>query len=369
MLKPRYIMVGGFLGAGKTTAILKLAERLKSQGLKVGLITNDQSVGLVDTAMLDSQGFPTEEITGGCFCCRFNSLVEAADKLNAQTQPDVFIAEPVGSCTDLRATVSYPLTQMYGDNYVITPLSVLVDPIRARGVLGLTSGKAFSPKVLYIYKKQLEEADIIVINKTDLLSEQELDELEAALLKEFPHVKVMRMSARQGTGIDEWLESIHSDELTLTPSMEVDYDLYADGEALLGWLNLQAEVTGNEFDGNGWLVGLARELHSRLTEADAEIAHLKMTLTPTQGTDIAITNLVRNESEPELAYQLVEQLDSGELLLNLRAEKDPEVLKEIVTTTLKAYADLTQTDISIKTVEAFRPGRPTPTHRVAVGSP
>src|SRR6266436_3512413 len=103
MPKARYIMVGGFLGAGKTTAILKLAEHLVAQGQKVGLITNDQSVGLVDTAMLAAHGFPVQEITGGCFCCRFNSLVDAADQLTKDSQPDVFIAEPVGSCTDLKA--------------------------------------------------------------------------------------------------------------------------------------------------------------------------------------------------------------------------------------------------------------------------
>src|SRR5947209_20288212 len=70
MSKPRYMMIGGFLGAGKTTAILKLAEHLSAKGLQVGLITNDQSVGLVDTALLASHGFAVEEITGGCFCCR-----------------------------------------------------------------------------------------------------------------------------------------------------------------------------------------------------------------------------------------------------------------------------------------------------------
>ena len=73
-------MIGGFLGAGKTTAILQIAKKLRDQGLRVGLITNDQSYGLVDTAMLGSHGFAVEEITGGCFCCRFNSLVAAADK-------------------------------------------------------------------------------------------------------------------------------------------------------------------------------------------------------------------------------------------------------------------------------------------------
>src|SRR5688572_21027432 len=150
--KPRYIMIGGFLGAGKTTAVLKLAEHLTAQGLRVGLITNDQSVNLVDTAMLASHGFAVEEITGGCFCCRFNSLVDAADALSKETRPDVFIAEPVGSCTDLKATVSYPLRRIYGDNFSVAPLSVLVDPIRALRVLGLEEGKAFSPKVLYVYR-------------------------------------------------------------------------------------------------------------------------------------------------------------------------------------------------------------------------
>ena len=65
MLMPQYVMIGGFLGAGKTTAILQLARQLRDQHRKVGLITNDQSFGLVDTTMLRSHGFATEEITGG----------------------------------------------------------------------------------------------------------------------------------------------------------------------------------------------------------------------------------------------------------------------------------------------------------------
>src|SRR6059058_1732791 len=142
-------MIGGFLGAGKTTAVLQIAEEYRRRGLRVGLITNDQSVGLVDTAMLGSYGFAVEEITGGCFCCRFNSLVDAADRLSQETRPDVFIAEPVGSCTDLKASVSYPLRRMYGDDFTVAPLSVLVDPIRAMRILGVEAGKAFSKKVVY----------------------------------------------------------------------------------------------------------------------------------------------------------------------------------------------------------------------------
>src|SRR3954454_4724314 len=133
---PQYIMIGGFLGAGKTTSVGRLAEYLTGRGLKVGLITNDQGSQLVDTAMLSSRGFAVEEIPGGCFCCRFNSLVEAARKLSRETRPDLFIAEPVGSCTDLVATVTYPLRRIYGNEFTIAPLSVLVDPSRASRMLG-----------------------------------------------------------------------------------------------------------------------------------------------------------------------------------------------------------------------------------------
>src|SRR3712207_2932334 len=206
--KPRYIMIGGFLGAGKTTAVLKLAEHLTAQGKTVGLITNDQSVNLVDTAMLSSHGFAVEEITGGCFCCKFNSLVEASEKLSAELTPEVFIAEPVGSCTDLKATVDYPLRRIYGDDYSVAPLSVLVDPVRAMRILGLETGKSFSPKVTYIYGKQLEEADLIVVNKIDLLDETRLANLIEALQARFPRAEVIAISAREGTGIEAWLERI-----------------------------------------------------------------------------------------------------------------------------------------------------------------
>src|SRR5258708_7652449 len=291
--RARYVMIGGFLGAGKTTCVARLARQLTSQGLKVGLITNDQGSELVDTAMLRSRGFATEEIPGGCFCCRFNSLVDAAKKLTEKSRPDVFIAEPVGSCTDLVATVTYPLRRMYGDNFVIAPLSVLVDPIRAQRIFGLGEGGRFSEKVLYIYRKQIEEADLIVINKRELLDDAALAQLAAKLSGEFPRVEVLAVSARDGTGLDEWFSRIASAEQPGGAAMAVDYKIYADGEALLGWLNCTVALEANgPFDGNSLLQSLAKRMQELLNDKQAEVAHLKMTLSPDDGLgDIAVINL------------------------------------------------------------------------------
>jgi len=366
--KARYIMIGGFLGAGKTTAVGKLAQRLADQGFRVGLITNDQGRNLVDTAMLRSQGFATEEIPGGCFCCRFNSLVDAAQKLTASTRPEVFIAEPVGSCTDLVATVTYPLRRLYGDDFTVAPVSVLVDPIRAERVFGLAQGGSFSEKVLYIYGKQIEEADLIVISKCDLLDAKRLTALRQAVAARYPKKEILEVSSRNGTNLDKWFDRVITEQQSGGKAMEVDYQVYADGEALLGWLNATVQLAAKKpFVAEEFLTQVATHIQKRLTAHEAEVAHLKMTLSPDGNVagEIAAVNLVRNDFVPELSYQLEEPVQGGQLIINLRAEAAPDVLgtavREGLAAAAKKYPGLAAT---LDHLEHFRPGKPTPTHRV-----
>jgi G3E family GTPase len=360
-----YVMVGGFLGAGKTTALLRLAEHFASQGRRVGLITNDQSQGLVDTSIVNAKGYPVEEITGGCFCCRFSSLTDAADRLTREARPEIFLAEPVGSCTDLRATVQYPLRRLYGDDYRVAPLSVLVDPLRAARMLGIEDGRTFSPKVRYVYEKQLEEADIIVINKSDLLSPERRDALERALTERFPQAEIVTVSARTGSDLDDWFGRL-SGPLASRPAMDLDYDLYAEGEALLGWLNATCRVSASEpFDGNRFLRRLADCVQQGLADAGIEIAHFKMTLSPDSGNDLAVLNLVRTDGRHESPHLLDDELSDGELILNLRAEGDPDRLKAMAIGGLGEAARDMGVVTTIEHSEHFRPGRPQPTHRMA----
>jgi len=365
MLTPRYIMIGGFLGAGKTTSMLKAAEYFSSQGLRVGLISNDQSQGLVDTNLFSSSGFATQEISGGCFCCRFPSLLQASEKLEQETRPDVYLAEPVGSCTDLVATVVYPLEQMYGARYRIAPLSVLVDPIRAQRFLGLLEGKTFSPKVNYIYDKQLQEADLIVVNKKELLDPSSLERLTGELAQRYPNSEVLTVSVRNSEGLSQWFSKLENSQSNRRSTMEVDYQVYAEGEAMLGWVNMSWSISGSEFDGNRLLVELLESIHRRLVGAqEFGIAHLKATLVPDQGNDLAVANLVREDGQVELAYWLVEGLASGELTVNLRAESDPQALGKAVEECLqKACQQFRLSAVEVHS-SAFRPLPPQPTHRL-----
>jgi len=366
----RFLMVGGFLGAGKTTAVARLARVLTESGLRVGLITNDQSSGLVDTTLLAKRGFAVEEIAGGCFCCRFSSLSEAAERLTASARPDVFLAEPVGSCTDLVATVSYPLRRIYGDRFTIAPLSVLVDPERALRVLGLAPGRSFSEKVVYVYEKQLEEADLIVVNKCDRIDGETRALLVRALADRFPRAEVLVCSSLDGTGTDAWFERLLTEEAPETPTMQLDYGTYAEGEALLGWLNTTVRVDAADpaasFDANRLLLELAEEVRSALVARGLEIAHLKATLDAGDAAGrLAALSITSSDGAVDLREALVDGVRSGELILNLRAEADPAVLQAVAAAAFDAVRSSTAGRITVvrEHEEFFRPSPPRPTHR------
>ncbi len=365
MSKPFLILVGGFLGAGKTTLLATAAQRLTGQGKQVGLITNDQAANLVDTAILKERDLPVAEVSGGCFCCKFDDLIGALDGLKRDGRPDVLLGEPVGSCTDLSATVMQPLKALHRDRYRLAPFTVLVDPGRVRPHVEPSYSQAalqvFPENVLYIYRKQLEEADVIVLNKIDLLTSAERVELENSLRQRFPLALVMSASAKDGTGVDSWLEAVTSDREPGSTVTDVDYDVYADGEAALGWLNAAYRLHGDR--GSDWssfclgvMTGMQREFQARL----AEIAHLKLHLKA--GSSSLVINLTGNQGEPSARGSIEGSPGEVGMLLNVRAHIDPDGLRSVVVSCVEQAAG-PAIRVVTEDLRCFAPSRPQPTHR------
>jgi G3E family GTPase len=359
----KFVMVGGFLGAGKTTTLLAMARRLVREGQRVGLITNDQAEDLVDTGLAKAGGFNVEEIPGGCFCCRFNDLIEAADKVLDQ-KPDVLLGEPVGSCTDISATVIQPLKQFYGDWFRVAPFSVLVDPERARSLLLQAEETTLPENVSYLFQKQLEEADVILLNKVDLLPDAETAKLVEELKARFPDTPVLAISAREGTGFDGWVTQVLTDGPAGQRILDIDYDRYADAEAVLGWLNATVPLQADRpFDPRELADRLLRELRESLRERQAEIAHVKLLLTT--ASDSLLANLVSLEADPSLGLEEAMPAEEGTLVLNARVHISPEALQSLVEELVPRVSGEMGVEASLVHVQCFSPARPQPTHRFA----
>jgi len=361
----RMVLVGGFLGAGKTTLLAQAARRLVEQGRRVGLITNDQAANLVDTGILRQGGFGVGEVSGGCFCCRFSDFVAASDKLLNDLQPDVLFGEPVGSCTDLSATVLQPLKQLYAEWFRLAPFTVVTDPARLEEALDADSA-AFPDSVVYIFRKQLEEADVILLNKTDLLSPRALSALKWKVAKEYPATPLLCASALRGDGVDGWLDFVLKAPRAGTRIAEVDYDKYADGEAELGWLNCTVQlraataVDWREFCA-GFIERVREGLRARPEQGQgAEIAHLKLLLNTAGGSLQA--NLTSSRGEPLFQGAVEGEPREALLIVNARVRAEPEELQAVIE---NALASGPQKDLAVEilTMASFKPGRPQPTHR------
>jgi len=360
----RYLMIGGFLGAGKTTTIGRLAGSYIAKGLKVGIVTNDQATDLVDTQNLRRQGFNVQEVPGACFCCRFNDLISTIGRLSADQTPDIILAEPVGSCTDLVATVVQPLKQLYPDRFQIGPFSVILKPSHGKRILSNDEQAGFSPKAAYIFRKQLEEADAILLNRIDELTTAEADELTALVKTVNPDVPVLRISAKTGQGFAALEELLDQDGNFGRRILDLDYDIYAAGEAELGWLNSSLRISGaREFELDELLLELVSRLRDDLSAEKYETAHLKV-IGLWEGF-FGVANLVSSDSRPELSLPSHSRVREVDLIVNARVATDPEILKQLVTEAAVKASETRGAQIHIYNTQSFRPARPVPTHRVS----
>ena len=356
----RLILVGGFLGAGKTTLLGEVARRLRRRGLRAGLITNDQAPDLVDTSFLTRSMSEVREVAGSCFCCNFPGLWSAVESLAAHGAQYV-VAEPVGSCTDLSATIVQPLKALH-PNVSVAPLTVLVDPLRVRTALQERQPRLHADAI-YILRVQLEEADYIALTKVDTLDARECSEMLAFLRREFPDTPVAALSAVSGEGVDEWLDRTLEARASGTKIAEVDYDRYAHGEAVLGWLNAAVSLRwtgGLTSDWEGFCEDLTALLRQRFAESESEIGHVKLLLETKTGYLAANLTGLREVS----ATRKEGALDalSAELTVNARAQTSPEALEAVFRATLRE-ASHGRVAPSIRAFHCIQPGRPEPTYR------
>lgn len=356
----RIAILGGFLGAGKTTLITRLAKTFTENGKSVAIITNDQGDVLVDTQFAKEMGIDTAEVLRGCFCCKFPDFIEGARKLVSSKRPDIIMAEPVGSCTDLLATVVAPLKLRFPNEFDVAPLTILLDSTRiSEGVEEEGSLGAF------LRKHQVQEAEVIVLTKTDLLSQEDKESLVGVVRDMNPGARVIPYSSVSKEGLAEIASLVLSHERSVKKPVDVDYELYAQAEAELGWYNgtytfeLPSEL--DSYDLCSRILGsIAKSYHP------GEIAHVKLLFSsPVNALKMSLVlgglgvDGVRGSRKVK-----------GKCTLNMNArvvstpDKLANVVRESVIESLGKKGAVSIHHID----DCFSPGRPNPTYRYKDGS-
>ncbi|MCO6045239.1 CobW-like GTP-binding protein [Aeoliella sp. ICT_H6.2] len=359
----RFILLGGCSGAGKSTTIGRLARHYKSQGLRVAVITNHLAAATAEAPLFAGQGLAVDQVSGACFCSRFDDLTAAIGRLVEADRPDIILAEPLGSCFDLVATVIRPLERYYAEQFEVAPYGVLLKPSQVREILAGISGDEQSDDVECLLGKQLEEADYLVLNRVDELAPADVKQLAEWIEQFCPGRALVRLSAKTGTGFGELVSQIEREAPAARREAVVDFDVYPASEPELGWLNSRCRVKAERpIDVDNLLTALVGRLRSRLDQFKSETAQLKI-IGFAEGR-ISVASLEDNRRPGERSKPANAAATDIELIVNARVAVAQELLEQEVRTAVGAVAEEFGGRAAFGETSSYHPGRPDSSQRL-----
>jgi len=185
-LKTPVIIISGFLGSGKTTLLLQLLSEIRQRGLKPAILMNElgrQDVdGLILTQALD--GLPLEKLLDGCICCSKKSEISGALQhlLALRPAPDLLVIELTGVANP-EEVVDAMADPGLRDSVVLDKIITVLD---AEHALDYNSIFSTDKELVHTLRRQIDVADMVIINKTDLVDVSHLSKVAKLVEKHNP---------------------------------------------------------------------------------------------------------------------------------------------------------------------------------------
>lgn len=363
MSKAKLILLGGFLGAGKTTFMMSLARHLSKRGYRVGVITNDQGDLLVDTSFMASAGFSAHEVLDGCFCCNFSSFVQNIAEILKGEHPDYVIAEPTGSCTDLVATVVTPLSLYHQGLLNIGAYLVLADAPRLAGEFrSMDLLNPITPREVLV-SHQIRECRHIVLSKIDAATEEQNQEAIELLQRINREATIHPVSATSDEGMSALVDGIVGDTVNdIAGAVDIDYDLYAQAEGEMGWYNGRATLSASSpshlFDPEDCAFRIAMSCKATV---GSPLIHGKVLVTTETGS--IKVSVVGGVIRGDITREGSDPVQKCEVTVNLRAVMPPQDLASLANEAIFSCGGETLS-IEEHQFRALVPGAPVPKYRI-----
>ena len=347
----KFAVFSGFLGAGKTTAMMALSKYYSEHYGKAAMISNDLGhQSLVDNKYAQLSGCNASEMTDECICYQHENLVARLDSLFDEEGRDLVFSDIPGFGVGALEHVYHGLSEEYPGRYELAPFTVLIEP---GTVKQLRDGRGGDLE--YILETQLVEADLLVLNKCDLLDPQEEEELADWLGDHCPEAKVIRISALTGAGLDDFAKALRDGRASMRRP-DIGYGGPAFGAAMGRiseyFIQYHATVCCNDFDGNGYLKELAGQISKGIAAQGAEIPHAKILAWEPEG-DYGKADLLGTDREIELTRSFSAPCTELAVMINASATCGEKELDGIITSAVHEVSDRFQLEIMIFKKECF----------------
>ncbi len=325
----KFAVFSGFLGSGKTTTMMALVKHFTEKHGKAAMISNDlgHGVNLADNRLAQLSGLNASEITDNCICYVNELLAERLDSYY-DDGCELVISDIPGFGVGALEHVYHGLTEKYPGKFALAPFTVLTEP---RTVELLRSGAAGDLR--YLYDTQLKEADLIVLNKCDLLTPEQREADLNWLRAHYPLAETVAISTLTGEGLEALSRALIDGEASMRRP-DIGYGgrefRFAMGKMSEFYLQYHAVVCCDDFDGSAYLLDIAEKVKADIAASGHEIPHLKLLAWEPEG-DYGKVDLIGTERPVEVTRRFEKRCREIAVLLNASAACPADRLEEIVT--------------------------------------
>ena len=339
--KAKYMVTSGFLGAGKTTSMIAFANSVNKRGGRAAILANDLGANnIVDADFTATTDILTTQITGNCICYQHENLVDKLHQLMAGGAT-VILSDIPGCGIGALDHVYLQLEEREAGEFDLMPFTCIVDPERLRMIMPEAAQINLPTEMRFLLDAQMAEADLIVLNKKDLLSSDELEKRMVFIKSSYPDTPIMAMSALTGDGVDEVVDYLLSHKAA-AKHREIGYGSaeFVAAETLLSWYNRRVfleERNDKNTDFNAVIGELFEEIRQGLKAKENNVPHLKV-FASGAGDDFFKASLIGVDYDVEYARKLSQSYSAISVIINARAAADSQVMAGIVEDALDAVA-------------------------------
>ena len=350
----KFTVFSGFLGSGKTTTMMALTKYHTEHHGKAAMISNDLGQqSLADNKLAQLAGCNASELTGDCICYMTETLVDRLDNLFDKDGCELIISDIPGFGVGALDHVYHTLQKRYPGRYELAPFTVLVEPRTVELLKNQQGGD-----LTYILNTQLLEADLIVLNKCDLLADMAKEETLAYLREHYPQAQAIGISALTGQGLEDLSQALTQGKASMhLPDIGYGGKEFGNAMGKMSeyYIQYYATVCCNDFDGSAYLMDLAESIRSGIREAGFEVPHLKLLAWEPEG-DYGKADLLGVDRPVEVTKRFGKPCTELAVMLNASAACPSVKLEKVMTESMETVSEAFNLSLMIFKKECFGMG-------------
>ena len=359
MEKLRFFAVNGPVASGRTTLCINVGRKLVQEGHKVAVISSEEGFDTIEGLFVRQQGLVSVAMQGACVGSQSDDFIAELRRLRDQEGVDVVVVEQPNVCACTPDHVYAPVRKKCPGEFDLAPFTATMTCRQVLAIADDDGSDLGLHSVNYLHSEHLRAADLIVVTKTDLVGEGEVERCKAYLAQKYPMKAVVAGSLLDDDVAARIAKVVLAGEGGFNfLSKEMDKELFGAGESFFTTFSERICIMsrdGAPIDFDGFGGALIDEIRAACIAADGQMEHTALVAEYPSRTvrDAGALRVTRDSDEVERPLVLKEPREELRMAIRVKHTGSSQKMLRQMLARVDGLAEAWSYDLEIFLVESF----------------